>query len=163
MPSLWGIKALAKWAPQIWQGRPRWSALEPQAALPTSATRMLWGHCEHHNNTHPATTTTIIIAASIAATHVRRDKQEALPQQEASSRSGKCMPLISYDTSIGINENKNANNNNKTMLKNFTINVHHHDNRHHSGNDKSRDDPRKFRRQRWQRERKQELQLLVRQ
>ena len=43
----------------------------------------------------------------IAATPVRRNKQEALPRQEASSRSGKYMPLISYDAIVRINENKN--------------------------------------------------------
>jgi hypothetical protein len=43
----------------------------------------------------------------IAATPVRRNKQEALPQQEASSRSGKYMSLIFYDAIVRINKNKN--------------------------------------------------------
>jgi hypothetical protein len=43
----------------------------------------------------------------IAATPVPRNKQEALPRQEDSSRSGKYMPLISYDAIVRINENKN--------------------------------------------------------
>jgi hypothetical protein len=42
---------------------------------------------------------------SIAATPVRRNKQKAIPQQEASSRLGKIKPLISYDASVGINKN----------------------------------------------------------
>ena len=97
--------------------RPWQSDSKPQAALPTSATRTLWERREHHNNFHPAMTTTIVISASIAVTPVRQDKQEALPWQEASSRLGKCMPLISYNASVRIKENKNANNNDKTMFK----------------------------------------------
>ena len=43
--------------------------------------------------------------ASIAATPVRRNRQEAIPRQEASNRSGKIKPLISYDASVGIDKN----------------------------------------------------------
>jgi hypothetical protein len=43
----------------------------------------------------------------IAATPVHRNKQEALPWQEASSKLGKYMPLISYDAIVRINESKN--------------------------------------------------------
>jgi hypothetical protein len=49
--------------------------------------------------------TIIIAGASIAATPVRRNKQEAIPRQEATSRLGKIKPLISYDGSVGINKN----------------------------------------------------------
>jgi hypothetical protein len=42
----------------------------------------------------------------IAATPVLRNKQEALPRQEDLSRLGKCMPLISYDASVGIDKKK---------------------------------------------------------
>ncbi len=72
------------------------------------------------------------------------------------------MPLISYDASVGINNKKNANINDKITSKNCAINVHHHDDRHHSSEHESRGDPRKFRRQQRQGERKQEQQLLVR-
>ena len=155
-------KSSCKQDHQTRRGRSRWSVSKPQAASSTSATRTLWECCEHHNDTHPATTTTIVIAASIAATPVRRDKQEALPRQEALSRSVKCMPLNSYNASIRINENKNANSNNKIYKKFCAINVHHHDNCHHSSDKELRDDPRKSRRQQQQRERKQGQQLLVR-
>jgi hypothetical protein len=50
-------------------------------------------------------TTIIVAGASIAATTVRRNKQEDIPRQEASSRSGKIKPLISYDASVGIDKN----------------------------------------------------------
>jgi hypothetical protein len=49
--------------------------------------------------------TIIVAGASIAATPVRRNKQEAIPQQEASSRLGKIKPLISYNASGRINKN----------------------------------------------------------
>ena len=49
----------------------------------------------------------------IAANPVRQNKQEALPGQEASSRSGKYMPLISYDASIGINKKAKTSSKNK--------------------------------------------------
>ena len=156
-------KTFAKQAPWTRRGRPWQSASKPQAALPTSATRTSWGPCEHHNNTHLAMTTTIVIAGSIAATPVCRNKQEALCWQEASSRSGKCMPLISYNASVGINENKNANNNDKNYAKKRAVNVRHHGDHRHSSDDKLRDDPCKSRCQQRQRERKQEQQLLVRQ
>jgi hypothetical protein len=66
------------------------------------------------------------------------------------------MPLISYDASGGINENKTRTTTTKITSKNCAINVHHHDDRQHSSEDESRDNPRKFRRQQRQRERKQE-------
>ncbi len=73
------------------------------------------------------------------------------------------MPLISYDASVGINKKQNREQQlQKLRQKNCGINVHHHDDRRRSSKQESRDDPRKFRRQRWQRERKQEQQLLVR-
>jgi hypothetical protein len=50
-------------------------------------------------------TTIIVAGAPIAATPVCQNKQEAFPQQEASGRSSKIMPLISYDVSVGINKN----------------------------------------------------------
>ena len=66
------------------------------------------------------------------------------------------MPLISYDASGGINENKTRTTTTKITSQNRAIDVHHHGDRRHSSEDESRDDPRKFRRQQQQRERKQE-------
>jgi hypothetical protein len=74
------------------------------------------------------------------------------------------MPLISYNASIGMNrKTKTRTTTTKITSKNCAINVHHHDDCRHNSEHKSRDDPRKFRRQQWQRERKQEQRLLVRQ
>jgi hypothetical protein len=50
-------------------------------------------------------TTFIVAGTSIAATPVHRNKQEAIPQQKASSRSSRIKPLISYNASVGINKN----------------------------------------------------------
>ena len=84
-------------------------------------------------------------------------------QRETPGRSGKSMPLISYDASVGINKKtKSRTTTTKTTSKKSRYNVHHHDDRRHSSEHESRDDPRKFRRQRRQRERKQEQRLLVR-
>jgi len=67
-------------------------------------TRALGERREYHDETHLATTI-IVAGASIAATPVRRNRQEAIPRQEASNRSGKIKPLISYDASVGIDKN----------------------------------------------------------
>ncbi len=84
-------------------------------------------------------------------------------QRETPGRLGKFMPLISYDASVGINKKtKSRTTTTKTTSKNRAINVRHHDNRRHSSEHESRDDPHKFRRQRRQRESKQEQRLLVR-
>jgi hypothetical protein len=74
------------------------------------------------------------------------------------------MPLISYDASVGINkQTKMQTTTTKITSKNRAINVRHHDDRCHSSEEESHDNPRKFRRQRRQRERKQEQRLLIRQ
>ena len=92
-----------------------------------------------------------------------RSREARRPYQRETGRSGKFMPLISYDASVGINKKtKSRTTTTKTTSKNRAINVHHHDDRRHSSEHESRDDPRKFRRQRRQRERKQEQRLLVR-
>ena len=84
-------------------------------------------------------------------------------QRETPGRSGKYMPLISHDASVGINKKtKSQTTTTKTTSKNRAINAHHHDDRRHSSEHESRDDPRKFRHQRRQREREQEQRLLVR-
>ncbi len=44
-----------------------------KAALPTNATKALWGHHEYHEDTHP-TTTIIAARASIAATRAQQTK-----------------------------------------------------------------------------------------
>ncbi len=75
-----------------------------KGSLPTNTTRELWGHPEYHGKTHLATTI-IVAGASIAAMPVRWNKQEDIPWQEASSRSGKIKPLISYKASVGSDKN----------------------------------------------------------
>jgi hypothetical protein len=75
-----------------------------KAALPMNTTRASWERCEHHHKTYVAKTI-IVAGVSIAATPVRQNKQEDIPWQEASSRSGKIKPLISYDASVGIDKN----------------------------------------------------------
>ncbi len=75
-----------------------------KAALLTNTTRASWERCEYNDETHLATTI-IVAGASIAATPVRWNKQEDIPQQEALNRSGKIKPLIFYDASIGIDKN----------------------------------------------------------
>ncbi len=73
------------------------------AALPTNATRALWGCCEYHNNTNPATTN-IAARASIAATRAQRMQTATFcrPAQESrvvhSTRQWQLSPPSAWPT-----------------------------------------------------------------
>ncbi len=54
-------------------------------ALPTNATRALWGHCKYHNDTNPAMTN-IAARASIAAKHAHRMQTATFFQPAQESR-----------------------------------------------------------------------------
>ncbi len=90
--------------------------LSRKAASPTNATRKSWGRHEYHDERRDSSRDDDYCHSGvIAATPVPRNKQEALPRQEDSSRSGKYMPLISYDASVGIKKkSKTSSKNNRS-------------------------------------------------
>ncbi len=61
-----------------------------KAALPTNATRVLWGRHEYHSNTHPATTI-IVTGASIAVTQAQRTQEgDTLHGKPQADRANSC-------------------------------------------------------------------------